>query len=150
MVRSGVRSDVTRTNGRRDPPSARIGVGARNAGWSTVFNFRGTKGELVVMELFGLQNPASPELRVLAHIRNVRATVEREPQKTLHAFPDLDHAEFSAGHLLRGNGLAIGIPGYLRQGTMVSLYYFYSGKLPVANPNTDCSACRKYSLFQSS
>jgi len=61
-------------------------------GWSTVFTFRATKGELVVMALFGLQNPASPEVRVLAHIRNVRATVEREPQKTLHAFPDLDHA----------------------------------------------------------
>ena len=62
-------------------------------GWATVFSVRATKDELVVMELFGLQNPATPEVRVLAHIRNVRATVEREPQKTLHAFSTLEHAQ---------------------------------------------------------
>ena len=38
-------------------------------GWATVFSVRATKDELVVMELFGLQNPATPEVRVLAHIR---------------------------------------------------------------------------------
>jgi hypothetical protein len=92
MVQSGFRSDVTRYVAAAVFLPLESESELETRGWSTVFNFRATKGELVVMALFGLQNPASPEVRVLAHIRNVRATVEREPQKTLHAFPDLDHA----------------------------------------------------------
>ena len=60
--------------------------------WAPVFTYRATKGEVVVLELFGLQDPASPQVRVLAYIRNVRATAERPPQKTLHEFPNRDHA----------------------------------------------------------
>ena len=60
--------------------------------WGPVFTFRATKGEIVVLELFGLQDPATPEVRVLVHIRNVRADEERPPQKTLHGFPDREHA----------------------------------------------------------
>jgi hypothetical protein len=92
MVQSRFRSDVTRYVAAAVFLPLESESELETRGWSTAFNFRATKGELVVMELFGLQNPASPEVRVLAHIRNVRATVEREPQKTLHAFPDLDHA----------------------------------------------------------
>ena len=60
--------------------------------WATVFTFRATKGDRVVLELFGLQDPTTPQVRVLAHVSNVRAAEERPPQKTLHAFPDIEHA----------------------------------------------------------
>ena len=60
--------------------------------WATVFTFRATKGELVILELFGLQDPTTAQVRVLAHVRNVRATVERPPERSLYSFPDREHA----------------------------------------------------------
>ena len=60
--------------------------------WAAVFTYRATKGELVVSELFGLQDPTSQQVQVLAHVRNVRATVERPPQRKLHAFPNREQA----------------------------------------------------------
>ena len=60
--------------------------------WATVFTFRATKDDRVVLELFGLQDPATPAVRVLAYVRNVRATEERPPLETLHAFPNREHA----------------------------------------------------------
>ena len=60
--------------------------------WATVFAFRATKGERVVLELFGLQDAATPQVRVLAYVSNVRADEERPPQKTLHKFPNLESA----------------------------------------------------------
>ena len=60
--------------------------------WATVFTFRATKGDRDVLELVGLQDPATPEMRVLAHVRNIRADEERPPQKRIHAFPNSDHA----------------------------------------------------------
>ena len=60
--------------------------------WPPVFTFRATKGEIVVMELFGLQDPGTPQVRVLAYIRNLRAKEDRPPQILLHSFPNSDHA----------------------------------------------------------
>ena len=60
--------------------------------WASVFTYRATRDEIVVLELFGLQDPETTQIRVLAHVRNIRATVERPPQRTLHSFPDLGSA----------------------------------------------------------
>ena len=57
-----------------------------------MFTFRATKGGRVVLELFGFKDPASPEVRVLAYVSNVRAAEGRPPQERLHAFPNSDHA----------------------------------------------------------
>ena len=60
--------------------------------WATLVTVRATKGDCVVLELFGLQNPASPEVRVLAYIRNPRADEDRPPHERIHAFPNNEHA----------------------------------------------------------
>ena len=60
--------------------------------WPVVFTYRATKGEMVVLELFGLEDPTSAQVRVLAHVRNVRATMERPPHRMLHSFANRDHA----------------------------------------------------------
>jgi len=65
---------------------------AQLRGWATVFTFHATKGDLVVLELFGFQDPASPEVRVLACVSNVRAAEGRPPQERLHAFPNKEQA----------------------------------------------------------
>ena len=60
--------------------------------WATLFAFRATKGGCVVLELCGLQDPATPQVRVLAYVRNLRAAEGRPPQETLHAFPNSEQA----------------------------------------------------------
>ena len=65
---------------------------AQLRGWATVFTFRATKGGRVVLELFGFQDPASPEVRVLAYVSNVRAAEGRPPQERLHSFHNTEHA----------------------------------------------------------
>lgn len=61
--------------------------------WATAFTLSVTKNETVVLELFGYQSPDSPEVRVLAYVRNVRAIAEHPPQRMLHSFPDREHAQ---------------------------------------------------------
>lgn len=60
--------------------------------WATAFTFSATSDECVVLELLGFQSPDTPEVRVLAHVRNVRADAERPPERMLQSFPDGDHA----------------------------------------------------------
>ena len=57
-----------------------------------MFTFRATKGRRVVLELFGFQDPASPEVRVLAYVSNIRAAEGRPPQERLHSFPNSEQA----------------------------------------------------------
>ena len=57
-----------------------------------MFTFRATKGGRVVLELFGFQDPATPEVRVLAYVNNVRAAEGRPPQERLHSFPNHEQA----------------------------------------------------------
>jgi hypothetical protein len=61
-------------------------------GWATVCAYRATKSELVVLELFGFQDPASAQMRVLAYVRNPAAAEARPPQEIVHVFPNTAQA----------------------------------------------------------
>jgi hypothetical protein len=44
------------------------------------------------LELFGFQDPTTPQVRVLAHVYNIRAAEGRPPDERLHAFPNNEQA----------------------------------------------------------
>lgn len=60
--------------------------------WAPVFTIRATKGERDVLELFGFQDPATPGVRVLAYVSNIRAAEGRPPQERHHVFPSSEQA----------------------------------------------------------